>query len=595
MPQSFDSSDAVRSARPLRHAQTVTFDEMVTLKQGGQLPAVTVAYETYGQLNAAKSNAVYICHALSGDSHVAQHDDTDDPGWWDIMVGPGKPIDTDRFFVICANILGGCRGTTGPNSIDPATGKPWGANFPTVTIEDMVDVQRRLIDHLGIDKLFAVIGGSLGGQMVLHWATALPDRLHAAVAIATAPRLTAQALAFDIVGRNAITRDPHFHAGQYYDKPDRPDVGLALARMLAHITYLSPQSMHEKFDADRHQPRDVATDFEHRFSVGSYLAHQGDKFVERFDANSYVTLTTAMDLFDLDREALGNSQCRWLVLSFTSDWLFTPAQSRDMVDALIDAGKCVGYCNVTSDAGHDAFLLEQDIDRYGEMIRATLDTTTLEGTFLPPKPQPKPQPKDILHHPRIDYDRIIELLPAGATILDLGCGEGDLLARLAHDRNPDRLVGVDVNEFDVLSSMRRGFDVVHADLNEGLRSFPDDAFDCIVLSQTLQSIINTEQIVDEVLRVGRKAIVSFPNFAYKKIREAVAAGRSPVNAGGLLHYAWYNTPNRRFLSIDDWREFCAERGIHIDHEIDLNTEDACEVHDDPNLNADVAICLISRA
>ena len=250
-------------------------------------------------------------------------------------------IDTDQYFVICPNLLGGCRGTTGPGSINPATGKPYGRDFPTITLADMVDVERLLVDHLGVRQLRAVVGGSLGGHQALTWATRYPERVRGVIGLATSPRLTSQALAFDVVGRNAILRDPHFCGGQYYGRLDGPAVGLALARMIGHITYLSREAMREKFEADRFHPRDVAVEFEKKFSVGSYLGYQGAKFVERFDANSYVTLSLAMDLFDLGStpeelaRAFAPARCRWLIVSFSSDWLFPPDQSRDIVNALI--------------------------------------------------------------------------------------------------------------------------------------------------------------------------------------------------------------------------------------------------------------------
>lgn len=600
-PKAFASSDDVRSAAPLRHARSAVLEGPVRLQRGGVLPEVRVAYETWGTLDAQRSNAVLVCHAMSGDSHVARHDSHDDPGWWEIMVGPGRPIDTNRFFVLCSNVLGGCRGTTGPSSINPVTGRRYGPDFPVVSVEDMVDVQARLLDALGIGRLFAVIGGSLGGNQALCWAVRHPHRVLATAAIATSHRLTSQGIAFNVVGRNAIRRDPNFHDGRYDEAGVRPDTGLALARMLGHITYLSRQSMADKFDHNRLEPRDVATEFEKVFSVGSYLAHQGHKFVERFDANSYLVLSRAMDLFDLGetrgqlQAALGRSTCRWLVLSFTSDWLYPPFQSRQIVDALIATNKCVGYCNVHSDAGHDAFLLEEDFDRYGEMVRAFLATTTEARKVIPMPLEAAAASADVFHARRIDYRRIVDLIEPGESVLDLGCGDGALLAHLANQRQASRLVGVEVDERLVLAAMQRGLDVIHADLERGLPDFPDRAFDVVVLSQTLQSIVRTEAIVDEVLRVGRRVIVSFPNFAYRRIRDEVARrGRSPVSEGGQLPYAWYNTPNRRFLSVLDWEEFCSQRDIRIDDAIYLDTETGQEVTADPNLNADLAIVVISR-
>ncbi|MFH1923886.1 MAG: homoserine O-acetyltransferase, partial [Planctomycetota bacterium] len=279
---SFESSDSDRHARPLKYAHHVTFDEPLELARGGRLPQVSVTYETYGQLSPKRDNAVLVCHALSGDSHVAAHDADDDPGWWDIAVGPGRAIDTDRYFVICPNLLGGCRGTTGPNSTDPETGRPYGADFPVITVGDMVEVQRRLVDHLGIERLLAVIGGSLGGHIALVWAAKHSDRIVGAVPVATSACLTSQALAFDVVSRNAILRDPNFQGGQYYENGRGPLVGLGIARMLGHITYLSREGMMEKFGAQRFEPREIRSQFETKFSVGSYLAYQGDRFGERF-------------------------------------------------------------------------------------------------------------------------------------------------------------------------------------------------------------------------------------------------------------------------------------------------------------------------
>jgi homoserine O-acetyltransferase len=600
MIEQFDS-DSVRTANPLRYAQTATFDGPVALELGGELPSVTIAYETYGTLSPAKDNAVLVCHAISGDSHVARHNDTDDPGWWDIAVGPGKPIDTDRYFVICPNLLGGCRGSTGPSSINPETGKPYGRDFPTVTIADMVDVQCRLLDHLGITKLLAVTGGSMGGHQALMWATRYPERVGGVMLLATSPRLTSQALAFDVVGRNAIRRDPHYCGGQYYGEKHGPDVGLAVARMIGHITYLSREAMTQKFEADRLQPRDVAVEFEKTFSVGSYLGHQGAKFVERFDANSYMVLSMAMDLFDLGgmpaelAATLGRTRSRWLVISFTSDWLFPPDQSRDIVHALLANNASVSYCDVKSDCGHDAFLLPNEIATYGELMRAFLANLTGQPLLAGAEDEaPGHTPTSIFHRQRIDYDRLVELIPTGTSVLDLGCGAGGLLAKLKL-RDHHRLLGIELDEPSVVTCAQRGLDVIQADLNHGLRVFADRQFDYVVLSQTLQAMRDVEGLTKEMLRVGRTCIVSFPNFAYHRLRQMLAErGRSP-KTGGILSYDWFNTPNRRFFSIADFEDFCAARQVRVQRRIFLDTESDREITDDPNLNADLAIFVISRS
>jgi len=616
------SSDSIRAARPLAHARTVSFPEGLELQLGGRLEEVTVRYETYGELSPRADNAVLICHALSGDSHVARHGEDDDPGWWETIVGPGRPIDTQRYYVICPNVLGGCRGTTGPNSINPATGRPYGRDFPNITICDMVSLQKKLVDHLGVNRLLAVIGGSMGGQMVLCWAAKYPRGSRAYVPIATAARLTSQSLAFDIVGRNAILHDPSFQDGQYYGKPGSPDTGLAIARMIGHITYLSRESMQLKFETDRHNPRDVSTSFEKRFSVGSYLGHQGDRFVERFDANSYITLTLAMDLFDLGDSgddlvrSIGRTDARWLILSYTSDWLFPPEESRQLVDALIRCGTRVSYCNVPSPFGHDSFLLEHNLEIYGELIRSFLSTAsespaggpivgqgTVGGSDGPaaaaaqpvgrPRKQAPADPASIFHPDRLDYDRIIDLIPPGSRVLDLGCGHGELLYRL-RARGFQNVTGVELDEQAIVSCSRLGLDVLHLDLNKHLDPFTEGSYDCVVLSRTLQAVLDVEGLLAEILRIGHRGIVSFPNFAYIKLRQMLyEQGRAPESEG-VLRYKWYNTPNRRFFSIADFEDLCRERDIRIHRRVALDTEAQAEVVDSPNYNADLAIFVISR-
>ncbi len=601
------SSDDDRSAAPLPHARVFGLPGPLTLEFGGRvLPEVEIAFETYGRLNASADNAILICHALSGDSHVARHDPDDTPGWWDVVVGPGLAIDTDRYFVICVNVLGGCRGTTGPNRVDPATGRPYGAEFPRITVGDIVETQRQLVTHLGIKKLHAVVGGSLGGHQALTWGIRHPDAMRGVIALATSPRLNAQALAFDIVGRNAIVRDPDFRDGQYYDHPTGPRVGLALARMLGHITYLSREAMTEKFDLTRMKPREIDTGFEKHYGVGTYLAHQGDKFVERFDANSYIALSRAMDDFDLGatpddlRAAFAQTKARWLVMSFTSDWLFPPFQGLQIAEALAANNKAVSYCDVKSQCGHDAFLLPDNLAVYGEMIRGFLDH--LDGHHDQPGPatrggQPsRPDPRSIFHAQRLDHDLILDLIPPQPqiSVLDVGCGGGELLA-LLKARGHRRLMGVELDEQAIITCVARGLDVVQADLNQPLTAFSDQQFDVVLLSQTLQSITDTERIVSEIVRIGKRAIVSFPNFAYKHLREMLyKEGRSPKSTGIFTH-EWYNTPNRRFPSIADVRDFCRDKGLTIHRQVYLESGSGQQVVDDPNLNADIAIFVLSRS
>lgn len=368
---------------PPPEAHLATFAEDVTLSSGQRLAGVQVAYETFGALNERRSNAVLICHALSGDSHITSGESGRE-GWWEPLVGPGRAIDTDRLFVICSNVLGGCSGTTGPGSIDPATGAPWGRTFPLVTVEDMVEVQVRLLDELGIDRLAAVIGGSMGGMQALALAKRYPERVASVVADATTPRLAAQAIAFNEVGRQSILEDPAFAGGAYYDRSEQPDSGLAIARMIGHITYLSDESMREKFGRRLQDRDDYAFEFVHEFEVETYLAHQGRRFIERFDANTYLYMTKAMDYFDLcgDGSSLADAVAkmpeRFLVLSFSSDWLFPTYQARQLVGALLSAGKQVTFAEIESPYGHDAFLLE--VEAQTAIIRPFLDNAVATNT-----------------------------------------------------------------------------------------------------------------------------------------------------------------------------------------------------------------------
>ena len=359
--------------------QTLHFDEPLAFRSGAVLHGYDLVYETYGRLNADKSNAVLVCHALNASHHVAgwYADDPANIGWWDNMIGPGKPLDTDRFFVIGVNNLGGCFGSTGPSSTDPASGKPYGSRFPVITVEDWVNAQARLADRLGIDCFAAVMGGSLGGMQALQWTLGYPQRVRNAVVVAAASKLSAQNIAFNEVARRAITTDPDFHGGDFYGHGVVPRRGLRLARMIGHITYLSDDAMMEKFGRTL-KSGSINFHFDVDFEVESYLRHQGDKFAEYFDANTYLLITRALDYFDpalnsggdLSR-AMAAAQANFLVVSFTSDWRFSPERSREIVKALLDNRRDVSYAEIDAPHGHDAFLLEDK--RYHALVRAWFD------------------------------------------------------------------------------------------------------------------------------------------------------------------------------------------------------------------------------
>lgn len=353
------------------------------LESGLELSPITIAYETFGELNQNKDNAILICHALTGDSHVAGQyvDDPPDapPGWWDFMIGPGKGIDTDRYFVICSNVLGSCMGSTGPASINPATGKPYGLDFPMVTIGDMVDSQKQLLTHLGIKKLCSVIGGSVGGMQVLEWCVRYPEMVRSAIPIATTMRHSALAIAFNEVARQAIMADPSWNKGNYYNEDSGPHHGLAVARMIGHVTYLSDEAMRRKFGRQLQDKEDFSFNFGGDFQVESYLRYQGSKFVKRFDANSVLYLTKAADYFDLKNventeeslNDLNQEQSKFLVISYTSDWLYPTYQARELVQALKRSRQDVSFCEIEADCGHDAFLIADP--RLTNLIRGFLD------------------------------------------------------------------------------------------------------------------------------------------------------------------------------------------------------------------------------
>ncbi len=601
MEQPLQNSVGIVQTQKVRIVDEANPLELVCKKK---LAPIDVAYETYGQLNEQADNAVLICHALSGNAHVAGYNSPEDkkPGWWEDMVGPAKAIDTDKYFVICSNFLGGCSGTTGPSDTNPATGKPYGLDFPQITIKDMVNVQKLLLDKLGIKKLLSVIGGSMGGMQVLQWAICYPEMVNSAIVIASTSRLGAQSIAFDAVGRNAILEDPNFNKGRYHSCEKGPANGLAIARMIGHITYLSEESMRKKFGRELRNSKNYRYDMNSEFSVETYLEHQGQRFVERFDANSYLYITKAMDYFDLSAEfgslqnAFKNTKSRFLITSYSSDWLFTPAQSEETVNALIALGKDVSYCNIDSPYGHDAFLLEPVIQTklIAGFLKATLTLSRgkTPQDLLPAEPKDKISPAAAVgpHRLRVDYELIESLIEPDSRVLDVGCGDGLLLANLEADKNVDG-EGIEFDQDFVAECIGKGIGIIHRNIERGLENYASGSFDYAILSQTLQTLKDPQKAFSELLRVAKRVIVSFPNFAYFKCRyDLFFKGKAPKSK--QLPYQWYDSPNIHFLSLRDFEKFCSANSILIEKKIALSKSRAVKFA--PNFFADQAIYLTSQ-
>ena len=579
--------------------QRATFTTPLRLSCGVELPSYELAYETYGTLNAAGSNAVLVCHALNASHHVAGYyaDDPDNLGWWDNMVGPGKPLDTDHFFVLGVNNLGSCFGSTGPLSTNPRTGRPWGADFPLVTVEDWVDAQARLADRLEIRQFAAVMGGSLGGMQALAWATRFPDRVRHAIVVAAAPNLSAENIAFNEVARQAIITDPDFHDGQFHALGTKPRRGLRLARMIGHITYLSDEQMETKFGR---QLRDgLRYSFAPEFQIESYLRYQGEKFAEYYDANTYLRITKALDYFDPAlatggdlAKALAPAQCGFLVVSFTTDWRFPSARSREIVKALVQNRHDVSYAEIHAPHGHDAFLL--DDPQYHAVVRSYFERVTRDvkeySTFRFGASLGQRIESESAMARRADYAAIASWIREGSNVLDLGCGDGSLMAFLRHQRNV-RGYGVEISEEGVRASLDAGINVIQRDLEGGLAGFDNASFDCVILSQTLQAMRNIEKIVREMLRVGREAIVSFPNFGHWSHRLQILKGRMPVSSS--LPYQWYDTPNIHLCTVDDFGAFLQARGLAVIDRVVLSH--GRPVHSLPNLMGEIAIYRFRRS
>jgi homoserine O-acetyltransferase len=586
------------------------------LVSGRFLKEVQVAFETYGTLNEAASNGVMICSPLTTDAHAAGYNpdyerEKDRLGWWDDMIGPGKAIDTNRYFVIASNMLGGCKGTTGPSSVNPDTGLPYGASFPKITVEDMVVAQRLLASQLGIDVLEAVVGGSMGGMQALQWAVAYPDKVRKCICIAAAACLSAQALGFEIIGRKAIVNDPHFQDGNYYGEGQLPARGLGFARMIGHLTYLSAISMHEKFGRNRKEEWNELR-FETGFEVEGYLNHQGEQFVKRFDANSYLHITWAMDHFDLVHrygsldKAFGPSRAEFLLVALSSDWLFFPEQTRELGRVLLRQKKVVSVVELESPYGHDAFLLE--VANLSQVIYGFLE---------------KPAFADAAKGPAIpaggarvegkgwtasdnggrnggfgaaqDIRALASLVEPGSHILDIGCGDGQLIDSLYRSHGVTG-IGIDIDLAHVVECLRKNVPVLQSDADMGLSLIGDGAFDYAVLNRTLQEVKKPQLVLNEMLRVARKGIVAFPNFAYAGNRlSLLTTGVMPVSEA--LPYNWHDTPNIHLFSLDDFRTLCRREGIRIEQVAFLGEtllSKALLALGRPNLGAEFVIARIAR-
>ena len=551
-------------------------EEGLLLDCGRYLPEVQVAYESYGELNSDADNALFVCHALTGDAHVAGYhgDDPSTRGWWDDMVGPGKGIDTNYYFVICANILGGCKGTTGPASINPATGKPYGSSFPPITVGDIVKVNVLLLRQLGVDKLAAVIGASFGGMQAFEMTLAYPDMVGSCISIASAASLSTQALAFDAVARRAITSDPAWHGGDYYDKGDGrgPVDGLALARKIGHITYLSSNIMTTKFGREKRRSSGSEADdyaaFVSDFEVGRYLDYQGQKFVNRFDANSYLCITKALDEYDLAalhgggelEKAFDRLRAKVMVVALTSDWLFPPEQSRRLANALVRSGKDVSYAELQAPHGHDAFLV--DVNNLAGLIRAFLPWVG-EGK------EKKGLGEVVVSGAQRseEYQRICSMIVPGSTVLDLGCGDGALLSYLGQLCDV-RGLGVDIDIENILKVIYKGHNVFQNDVDGGLEMIPDGMYDYAILSETLQVVKKPRLVLREMLRVANEGIVSFPNFGKLSHRLYLGVtGRMPK--GKAIPHEWYDTPNIHPFTVRDFEDLCRAENIVIEEMLSI--------------------------
>lgn len=568
------------------------------LENGKTLPELEIRYETYGALNNKKDNAIWVCSPLTADAHVAgYYSETDKkPGWWDALIGKGKPIDTDKFFIVCSNILGGCKGTTGPASINPKTAKPYGSNFPTITIGDMVHAQKELAEFLGISELYCVIGGSMGGFQAMKWAIYYPELVERCIIIASSTRFSSQALGFEIVARDIITQDPNYNNGDYYESV-RPNIGLSNARKLAHITYLSAVGMEQKFkraqdNENKNHAVTYSTPFDLNLPLESYLRYQGAKFVDRFDANSYLHIAHATDSFDLETEygslenAFKNVKAEFLNVNLSSDWLFPPHESRRITSALLNLDKIVTSLELNTQFGHDGFLIE-----VGDLGRAV-------GRFLDGKIIPIEKQKNVMpaFHGTHAFSFISNLVKENSRVLDLGCGCGELVDYLWKLKKA-KGVGIEKNFACILDCLENDVPVIQRDLDErGLSDFKDNSFDYAIFNRTLQETKNPVSLLREILRVAKRAVITFPNFGNWAVRSALMfKGRMPKSKE--LPYEWYNTPNIHLFTYRDFLRLCGKENLKIEAVRFINSHSLSKVlsaFNLSNLGAEQVIAMVGK-
>ncbi len=569
------------------------------LKNGSYLKEINVAYETYGTLNADKNNAILVCTPLTMDHHAAGWHSQEDkaPGWWDDMIGPGKALDTNKLFVIASNMLGGCKGTTGPNSINPDTGKPYGGDFPVIAMEDIVNVQELLVSNLGIHKLAAVIGGSMGGMQALLWSVAFPEKVAKCICVAAAHNLSPQALGFEIVGRHVLVNDKNFQQGHYYDNGLGPAEGLASARMIGLLTYISADSMQSKFGRSK-KPGAQMEKFKTGFEVENYLNYNAQKFVTRFDANSYLQITHALDTFDLAEtygtleKAFQRTQCEFLLVALSSDWLFPPQQSRDLCKILLSQNKLVSLIELDSPYGHDAFILE--VENLSNTIQAFLrdsrDCVLKQCQF----PNSNSDEMKVFSASE-DYQYIASLIEEESHILDIGCGDGELIDKLYRSKKITGY-GIDISLDDIIHCLCKDVPTVQGDVDNGLTLFDNDSFDYAVLSQTLQMLKKPDLVLKEMLRVAHKAIIVFPNFGNIINRFYLSfRGKMPITK--LLPYHWWETPNIHHFTLKDFQHVCDTIGIHVDTIIPVYRHGYSKFFGTlftSNLGADLIVAKLSR-